>query len=339
MAPAAADPPAASTADKPVNDRPDEQAGDTPPPPPMLPALSLVAANGLPLPPPERPPVPTRCPPLDPLSLTEQTAAGRLPRVDAVGCMAWLAHAASFNYRETKPRVGIVVLGLGRDPQLTQRAIDGLPPRISLSFLADAPMLDRWIERAQARGHEVLVMLPVQAAGRLADTTMAPLRADVSPDENVRRLRAVLSRAGTGYIGVVVPMATPLSATEPALRPVLKEISDRGLLVLETFRTNRLVYQLSTELGAPYSADAGWIDRKPEASEITANLQALEEFTQHNRFALAVAMAHRETIERLIAWSKDVETRGLVLAPVTGLAECLGLCAERVRKAMAGSAR
>jgi polysaccharide deacetylase 2 family uncharacterized protein YibQ len=120
---------------------------------------------------------------------------------------------------------------------------------------------------------------------------------------------------------------------------VLKEIADRGLLLLETFRTGRMVYQVSKELGVPYSADAGWIDRKGEPGEIVANLQALEEFTQRNRFALAVGTAQRETVERLIAWSKDVESRGFVLAPVTGLTECLELCAERVRKALVGGAR
>ena len=93
------------------------------------------------------------------------------------------------------------------------------------------------------------------------------------------------------------------------------------------------------ELGLPYSADAGWIDRKGEPAEIAANLQALEEFTKRNRFALAVGTTQRETIERLITWSKDLEARGLVLAPVTGLTECLDLCAERVRKAMTGAGR
>ncbi|HEX2890127.1 divergent polysaccharide deacetylase family protein [Vineibacter terrae] len=304
--------------------------------PPPAPPLALIAANGLPAPPPEKPAVPARCPPLDPAALVEWTPVGRLPRIDANGCMPWLANAAAFNYRETRPRVGVIVLGLGKDPQLTQRAIDALPPRISLGFASDAPWLDRWIDRARARGHEVLVMLPVQAPDKPRDSTWPPLRADVAPEENMRRLHTLLARAGAGYIGVIVPTTTPLSSTDAALRPLLKEVGDRGLLVLETFRTGRTVYETSKDLGLPYSSDAGWIDRRSEPDEITANLQALEEFTLVNRFALAVATAQRETIERLIAWSKDIETRGIALAPVTGLTECVDLCAERVRKAMVG---
>ena len=332
-------PPPGPTADKPPSEKPEGGKSPDEKVPPPAPAAALIAANGLAAPPPEKPPVPTRCPPLDPLVLTEQTPAGRLPRIDASGCMPWLAHAAVFDYREKRPRVGIIVLGLGKDPQLTQRAIDGLPARISLGFLPDAPLLDKWIEKARARGHEALVILPVQAPDKLPETTAPPLRADLAAAENMKRLQAVLARAGTGYIGVIVPMNTPLSSAEPALRPLLKEVSDRGLLVLETFRTSAVIYKLSKELGLPYSADAGWIDRKGEPGEIAANLQALEEFTKRNRFALAVGTAQRETIERLITWSKDLESRGMVLAPVTGLTECLELCAERVRKAVAGGSR
>jgi polysaccharide deacetylase 2 family uncharacterized protein YibQ len=268
----------------------------------------------------------------------EQTPAGlRLPRIDANGCMPWLAHAAAFDHADTQPRIGVVVIGLGRDAPLTQRAIDGLPPRISLAFAADAPRLDRWIDRARAAGHEVLVMLPVQAPDRPAESGWPPLRADLPPVENMRRLQIVLARAGTGYVGVVVPAPSPLSAVEPALRPLLTEISDRGLLVLETFRTSRTIYELGREMGLAYGADAGWIDRKAEAGEIVASLQAFEASTRQNRFALAVATAQRGTIERLIEWSRDVESRGFALAPVTGLVECIGLCAERVRKATAGA--
>jgi polysaccharide deacetylase 2 family uncharacterized protein YibQ len=327
--------PSAPPADTPSPGSEAETRQATAPPPPA-PPVELIAANGLPLPPPEKPPVPARCPPLDPAALTEVTPSGRLPRIAENGCMPWLANAAAFNYRETRPRVGVILLGLGRNAALMQRAIENLPPQISLGFLPDTPQLDRWIERARARGHEALVMLPVQSTDRAVASGLPPLRADLPAEENIRRLHAVLARAGSGYIGVIVPTTTPLSEAEPVLRPLLQEIADRGLLVLETFRTERRVYELSKELGVPYSSDAGWIDRQGETDEITANLEALEKFTHKNRFALAVGMAQRETIERLVTWSKEVEERGLALTPVTGLTECLDLCASRVRKAMAG---
>jgi polysaccharide deacetylase 2 family uncharacterized protein YibQ len=297
----------------------------------------LIAANGLPLPPPEKPPVPARCPPLDPGGLVEQTPAGlRLPRVDANGCLPWLAHAAAYDQRDSRPRVGVVVLGLGRDAQLTQRAIDGLPARISLAFTADAPRLERWIERARAAGHEALVMLPVQPSDRLPDSFVPSLRFDLATTENQRRLQSVLARAGTGYVGVVIPGPSQLSATETALRPLLAEIAERGLLVLETFRTGPTTFQLSKELALAYATDSGWIDRKADPAEILSGLQAIETATRQKGLALAVGTAQRETIERLVEWSRDVEARGLALTPLSGLVECTDLCAERVRKATGG---
>lgn len=321
-APAAAAPPAA-----------------TPPATPRA-TWAVLAASGLPAPPPEKPPVPIRCPPVDLSTLVETTPQGRLPRIDAHGCMPWLAHAAAFNYRETRPRIGVLILGLGKDPALTQRAIDGLPPQITLGFMWDAPFLDRWIERARGKGHEALIVLPAQAPEGAQDAApAASLRVDVPAAENQRRLAAALARGGTGYVGVVLPLPGPVSADDATLRPIVKALADRGLMLVETFRTGRAVYQASRDAGLPYSADAGWVDRQPGAADVKANLEALEKFTRQNKFALAVAMARKDTVEELATWSREVEGRGFALAPVTGLTECVGVCATRVEKAMAVGAR
>ena len=82
-----------------------------------------------------------------------------------------------------------------------------------------------------------------------------------------------------------------------------------------------------------YGTDSGWIDRKADPAEILSGLQAIETVTRQKGLALAVGTAQRETIERLVEWSRDVEARGLALTPLSGLVECTDLCAERVRKA------
>ncbi|QQS10957.1 MAG: divergent polysaccharide deacetylase family protein [Rhodospirillales bacterium] len=347
--PSAAAPPSSIAPSSTVPPAPPAAAGGASPPtgttPPAATAAprttwTVLAASGLPAPPPEKPPVPIRCPPVDLSTLVETTPQGRLPRIDAHGCMPWLAHAAVFNYRETRPRIGVLILGLGKDPALTQRAIDGLPPQITLGFMWDAPFLDRWIERARGKGHEALIVLPAQAPEGAQDgAPAASLRVDVSAAENQRRLAAALARGGTGYVGVVLPLPGPVSADDATLRPIVKTLADRGLMLVETFRTGRAVYQASRDAGLPYSADAGWVDRQPGAAELKANLEALEKFTRQNKFALAVAMARKDTVEELATWSREVEARGFALAPVTGLTECVDVCATRVEKALAVGAR
>jgi hypothetical protein len=309
-------------------------ARTTTPSPSAAPVPTLFAANGLPMPPPEKPPVPVRCPPLDPLALSEATPLGRLPRIDANGCLPWLAHAAAVDPREARPRIGIVVLGLGRGAVVTQRAIEELPASVTLGFMPDSPYLDRWIERARARGHEVLLILPVQGT----DTTLPALRADAPAAENLRRLQGALGRAA-GYAGVVMPATSPLGASDAALRPLLQDVADRGLLLLEVARAGAAIEQLGAEMGLPYRADAGALDRDPARADMASKLRSLESLARLDGATVATATASRESIEQLVAWAKEVESRGLALAPVSALVACGGLCDERRRKAMALSAR
>jgi polysaccharide deacetylase 2 family uncharacterized protein YibQ len=59
------------------------------------------------------------------------------------------------------------MVNLGADEALMRRAIDELPPEVSLAFLAGTPDLPRWLRRRRERGHEGYLMLPVEdPAGR-----------------------------------------------------------------------------------------------------------------------------------------------------------------------------
>ncbi len=57
--------------------------------------------------------------------------------------------------------IALIIGGLGLNVNITQRAIDDLPPEISLSFAAQTTDLQTWINKARAKGHEVLIELPM----------------------------------------------------------------------------------------------------------------------------------------------------------------------------------
>lgn len=313
-------------------------AGDAP--------VNLIAANGLPLPPPEKPPAPSRrvgkCPPgTDLADLIEASPAGRLPRISGNGCMPWLAYAADFDHLDLeRPRLGMAVIGIGLNDPLTQKAIETLPPGTTLVFLPESPNLDRWIQRARERGLEALLMLPSQNPQGVVERGMPALQKGVAPAENMRRLRAVLAKA-TGYVGVAV-LPSPVLEDAATLRPLLAEIRDRGLLVLEFERWNgkSLVHSISRELGVPYSTDIdspiAWVDRfnangrETTAADVDAGLGEVEKYVRTARFGLGWSLARPLAVERIAAWSAGARTRGILLAPVTGVTECAETCQRRL---------
>ncbi len=312
--------------------------------------INLIAANGLPLPPPEKPPVPGRrvgkCPVgTDAADMIEAGPAGRLPRVAGNGCMPWLAYASDFDHLDReRPRLGMAVIGIGLNEPLTQKAVETLPPGATLVFMPETPNLDRWIQRARERGLEALLMLPSLNPQGAAERGMPPLQKGLAPAENMRRLHAVLARA-TGYVGVAL-LPNPMLEDSATLRPLLQEIRDRGLLVLEFERWNgkSLVHSISRELGIPYSTDIdspiAWVDRfnangrETTAADVDAGLVEVEKYARAARFGLGWSLARPLAIDRIAAWAPGARTRGILLAPVTGVTECSEICQQRLLRAM-----
>lgn len=308
--------------------------------------VNLIAANGLPLPPPEKPPAPSRriglCPAgTDLADLAEASPAGRLPRISGNGCMPWLAYAGDFDHLDReRPRLGMAVIGIGLNEPLTQKAIETLPPGVTLVFMPETPNLERWIQRARERGLEAVLMVPSQNPQGVQERGMAPLQKGLAPAENLRRLRAVLAKA-TGYVGVAL-LPSPVLEDNATLRPLLSEIRDRGLLVLEFERWNgkSLVHPLSREMGIPYSTDIdspiAWVDRfnangqETTARDVDVGLAEVEKFVRSARFGLGWSLARPLAIDRIAAWAAGARTRGILLAPVTGVTECAEACQKRL---------
>jgi polysaccharide deacetylase 2 family uncharacterized protein YibQ len=124
------------------------------------------------------------------------------------------------------PRVALMITGLGRNRLDTVRAITGAPAEASLSFDGEARDLADWIAAARAHGHEVFLDLPLDgtsAGGGLA--------VELGPEENLRRLDAMLVRAPM-IAGVAVSRGEAFLADAPALQPVLKHLQTLGLAVI-----------------------------------------------------------------------------------------------------------
>jgi polysaccharide deacetylase 2 family uncharacterized protein YibQ len=139
---------------------------------------------------------------------------------------AWRRFGRPSTVSAQAPRVALLITGLGRDRVDTVRAITGTPPETSLSFAADAPDLPGWILAARAYGHEALLDLPLdRPAG--ADG----LAVERTPEENLRRLDALLARAPLAA-GIAISGGEAFLADAAALQPILKHAQGLGLAVV-----------------------------------------------------------------------------------------------------------
>lgn len=321
---------------------PSVEPAPTPPSAPTTAALPSL----YPPPPPEKPKPPARTAAavtdapaavqgraVTPAALLETGPYGPLPRISPDGRLPWIINNSKFDHGTRKPRLGIILIGLGLNAQTTEDAIVRLPPEITLAFVPYAENLPRWIQLAREFGHEVLISLPMESDSA-ADAGLGPrvISSQASTQENLDRLRWILSRS-PGYVGVVTWEGEKLLGNGQQAVPVLQELALRGLLVVDSRQArSNIVQQQADVLGLPFAKSRGFLDSEPGVAALDRNLQQLEAITQRAGFGLAMAVAFPETVKRLVDWSKTVGQRGFVLAPITGLSECKDLCQQRVAR-------
>ena len=250
-----------------------------------------------------------------------------LPRIGADGNRASVAYAALPGPPAHGPQVAVLLEGLGLSGSISQDAIDTLPSAVSLGVSPYAPALDRptpdpLLERARRGGHETWLCLPMQPAGSPLDEE-GPQALDpaVDLDEDRRRLQWALSRM-QGYVGVTNALGGLRGdryANSLAFGVVTTALAARGLLYLDAGTAPHGTTAAPMPAGLARHADLT-LDDDPDAPDIEARLARLEQIAVAQGSALGVAGPLRPVvIERLRAWSRDLQARGITLVPVSAL--------------------
>lgn len=233
-------------------------------------------------------------------------------RAYAAGSDALRARAA------TLPAIAIVVGGLGVGAAKTDDAIMKLPGAVTLAFTPYGADPAKLAERARAQGHEILLQLPMEPFD-YPDNDPGPqtMLTSLSAEQNLDRLAWHLSRF-QGYVGVSNLMGARLLATEAAMQPLMQDLAKRGLVYLDDGAASRSTAgQMAETLAIPFARADSAIDAIPTAAEIDRTLGQLESAARQRGIAVGVASALPVTIARIAAWAKSLESRGVLLVPLT----------------------
>ena len=300
-------PPAATPAPAPPSSAPPSLA--PPPPSPTVSAAGSAAAPGAPIAAP------------DP-SLLEPAADApdeRVPRIGADGRRPMQVYAGSFDPADPRPRIAVVVDGLGLSDAYSRDAIEALPAPVTLAFSPYAPDPERLLEAARAHGHEILASVPLEPAGYpLNDPGPQALLTGRDPALNGRNLLWALSRTpgAVGATGAMDGLRGERYAEDGGSFGALQdELDRRGLLYLDP------------RPGSPSPSRVPGrgvdlvLDEPASRQAIDAKLAELEQLAHDRGAAVGLAGPLRPvTVERLAAWSSGLGARGFVLVPVSALA-------------------
>jgi hypothetical protein len=264
------------------------------------------------------PPPPGAAP--DP-ALLEDSPDGKLPIIAADGRQPWQVYAGRFNAADARPRLAIVITGLGLDAANTQAAIARLPPAVTLAFSPYAHDLTVWIAAARQAGHEVLMGLPMEPADYpRQDPGPETLLATLEPAQNLARLHWVMGR-GTTYVGLIGIMGDRFESERGNLQPVFDELKKRGLMFVDNqAAAANVAADVARGIGLPWAVADRRLDGEATGEAIDHALAELETVATQGGAALGLGALYPVTLDHVIAWAPTLERKGIALAPASAVA-------------------
>ena len=253
--------------------------------------------------------------------LLERTRYGMIP-VATADLKPFTAYAAPADQAKAAkmPVVSIVIGGLGVGAAKTADAIMKLPGAVTLAFTPYGSDPTKLAERARAQRHEILLQIPMEPYD-YPDNDPGPqtLLATLGADQNLDRMLWHLGRL-QGYAGIANFMGARFVATDAAMQPIIREAAKRGLAYFDDGSAARSVAAaLASSQTIPFAKGDVAIDAVPTSAEVDHALAKLEDIAKERGYAVGTASALPLSIERIAAWTKGLEARGILLVPLTTL--------------------
>ena len=245
--------------------------------------------------------------------LIETAAEGPLPRVAADGRTPLAHYARPGGAGCKRACVAVVVTGLGLADRLTERAL-ALPAAVALSFSPYGGAA-AWQVRARARGHEVLLDLPLEPANPLDDAGPLTVRAGADPAATVAALRRALGQ-GSGYVAVQA-VAGAFASAPASAAPLTAELRARGLALVEA--GGAALARPAEASGLPYLATTDPIDAEPTPEAIDRSLAEVAAKALLEGRAVALAGALPASFDRITTWADGLPQLGIDLVPPSRL--------------------
>jgi polysaccharide deacetylase 2 family uncharacterized protein YibQ len=251
--------------------------------------------------------------------LLEKSRYGMIPVVSG-GLKPFTVYAAEADRAKAArmPVVAIVVGGLGVGAAKTTDAIMKLPAAVTLAFTPYGSDPGKLAERARAQRHEILLQIPMEPFD-YPDNDPGPqtLLTTLGAEQNLDRLYWHLSRF-QGYAGIANFMGARFVVSDAVMQPIVREAAKRGLGYLDDGSApHSVASSLAVGQAMPFAKADFSIDAVPTSVEIDRTLAKLENLAKERGTAVGIASALPISIERIGIWIKALETRGIMLVPLT----------------------
>ena len=213
-------------------------------------------------------------------------------------------------------RIAIIIddMGMGN----STRAVADLPAEVTLSFLPYAPDLQNQVRQVLARGHEVLLHLPMEPLG-YENPGPGALLTDLSLEELSVRLSKALT-SFEGYVGVNNHMGSKFTKYREGMEFVLEVLHEKGLFFIDSLTTGSSVAgSLAKQVGVRTATRDVFLDDEIEVDAIKTQLLYAEHVARKKGTALVICHPHNLTLSLLSKWLEETDKRRIRIVPASEL--------------------
>lgn len=220
--------------------------------------------------------------------------------------------------RVNNPRIAIIIddMGLARKNSLRATELDAT---VTLSYLPYAEDIQMQVDAARAKGHEIMLHLPMEPFDHGMYPGPKALTARLSPDELKQNLSANLS-AFRGYVGINNHMGSRLTSTPAAMEIVMDEIDRRNVYFVDSWTSSRSVaYQAAADEGIARGRRDVFLDHDEGEAAVWHALKQAEYIARRHGSAIVIGHPKNDTISVLRAWLPGAKDRGVQIVPMSQL--------------------
>lgn len=260
--------------------------------------------------------------PASPAAARETQVASIAPKpiVDFGGEPTWLKNSVAFAAPHGRPMIAVVLDDVGVARSHAELAID-LPPVVTLSFMTYADGVADLAARARAKGHELMLHVPMEPLDGGVDAGPHALTVDASDADLLARLSWDLNRF-PGYIGINNHMGSRFTQDERGMRVVLQELKRRNLLFLDSKTIGTAIGDsLAARMGMAHVMRDVFLDNEMDEAAVLKQLAQAEKIAAVKGEAIAIGHPHPATIAAIRAWIPQAEARGSVIVPLSAVAK------------------
>lgn len=228
----------------------------------------------------------------------------------------WMENSVAARDPGNQPMITIVLDDVGVAPQHAEMAV-ALPAPIVLSIMTYAKNAATLAKEARAKGHEIMVHMPMQPVNAAVNPGPNALTVGMAPDELRRRIDWGLGRF-KGYVGFNNHMGSGFTQDAAGMRVVLEEAKRRGLLFLDSKTIAGSVGdKLAAEMGVTHIARDVFLDDDMSEAAVARQLAAAEAVARRQGYAVAIGHPHPGTIAVLKRWLPEAKAKGFAIVPLT----------------------